>query len=887
MPQLSLTPGLISSLPESEQPAAALKLKAEVGKLTEAERAALRYAWSFWARPEQLPPPGNWQYWSYIAGRGAGKALALDTPIPTPSGWSTMGDLQVGDLVIDENGKPCRVLAKYEPDQKEQYRITFSDGSTIDACADHLWVTWEHKDRKAYLRSAYERDTSQFPESWVSWKPTRHSKAPLTVEQQSAIVAARTAGMSYENIGLAVGVSMMAAWQVCQRGVVASKRSTYDDIGPNTRTTKQIAQTLRHGKRGDLNHCIPCAAPIDLPEARLPIPPYTLGAWLGDGSRAGAVITSADDDVITQIRLDGYVVDKIAGNCGRASMYSIRHPLQVVERNEKGQFAPRDHLLTALKRLGVCEKKSIPAIYLRASINQRIALLRGLMDTDGHASGGPVEFCNTNENLARGVFELAVSLGEKPVFAEGRASLNGKDCGPKYRVTWTPASFNPFAVSRKAALVKMASGAQGLRRRHRMIVSVDHIDPVPVACLTVDSPNSMYLAGRSMIPTHNTRTGAEWVRRKVREGFKRIALVAPTHDDFVKVMVAGESGILSISPPWDMPEFNEGKKLLTWPNGAQAFGYSAERPERLRGPQHDAAWADELAAWHRLRRQATWDMLNFGMRIGTNPQVFVSTTPMPVDVIGDLIRGGIDPAIASHVITRGSTYANKANLAPSFLASIVTRYEGTRLGRQELLGELLDDVPGALWTYDMIDNARCRDKTPEQLLPLMRRVVVSVDPSGASNMTDEGADEIGIIVAGEHQDGSFYVLADRTLRGSPQQWARAAVRAFHEFRADKIVAESNFGGDMVRHTIANEDRNVPVEKVTASRGKAVRAEPIAHLYEQGRVHHVGTLPQLEDQMIRMTSGGYMGDGSPDRLDAAVWALSDLSQGASVTYYGSV
>jgi phage terminase large subunit-like protein len=340
---------------------------------------------------------------------------------------------------------------------------------------------------------------------------------------------------------------------------------------------------------------------------------------------------------------------------------------------------------------------------------------------------------------------------------------------------------------------------------------------------------------------------------------------------------------MNVCPPWDRPEYNEQHKSLTWKNGAQVFGYSAEKPERLRGPQFEAAWCDELAAWHRLRRQSTWDMLNFGLRLGNNPQCFVSTTPMPVDVIADLIK----KSLAKHpgyVMTRGSTYANRGNLAASFLDSIVTRYEGTRLGRQELLGELLDDVPGALWTYDMIASGRVT-KDVQALVPLMKRIIVSVDPSGAASANDENADEIGIVIAGQHQDDSYYVLADRSLRGSPQVWARTAVTAYHEFKADRIVAERNYGGEMVVHTLRGIDPNVPIEVVTASRGKAVRAEPVALLYEQGKVHHVGAHAKLEDQMIKMTAGGYVGDGSPDRLDALVWALSELSQGQTARYHG--
>lgn len=400
-----------------------------------------------------------------------------------------------------------------------------------------------------------------------------------------------------------------------------------------------------------------------------------------------------------------------------------------------------------------------------------------------------------------------------------------------------------------------------------------------------------YIAGRG---AGKTRTGAEFVRQCVADGYKRIALVAPTNDDFHKVMVMGESGVLACCPPWDRPEYNENKKTLTWPNGAQAFGYSAEKPSRLRGPQHDAAWCDEIAAWHGKkerkpgevsRRQETWDMLMFGLRLGVNPRCFVSTTPLPVDVIRDLIMRGLDETQEAYRITRGSTYANRINLAEQFFERIITKYEGTRLGRQELEGELLLDIPGVLWSFEMLSRTRAWMQEPGAKVPDMSRIVVAVDPSGAASASEDNKDEIGVVVTGTDRDGRYWVLEDASLRGSPREWAGAAVNAFYRWRADRIVAEQNYGGEMVRTVIEGVNADVPVRLVTASRGKAVRAEPIALLYDKDRVHHADTFAHLEDQMVKMTPSGYIGDGSPDRLDALVWGLSDLSQGNQFTYHG--
>lgn len=350
-----------------------------------------------------------------------------------------------------------------------------------------------------------------------------------------------------------------------------------------------------------------------------------------------------------------------------------------------------------------------------------------------------------------------------------------------------------------------------------------------------------------------TRAGAEWVRRKVETGAaRRIALVGATAADVRDVMVEGPSGILAVSPD-PKPRYESSKRRVTWPNGAIAMLFSADEPDRLRGPQHDLAWADEMAAW---RRPEAWDMLMLGLRLGQNPQCIVTTTPRPVPHIKALLRS------PTTTVTRGSTYENLDNLAPAFREKIIAQYEGTRLGRQELYAEVLDDTPGALWQRSMLDAALVTS------LPDLVRIVVGVDPAASDN---EGAAETGIIVAGIGKDGHGYVLEDLTVRASPAGWAAQAVSAYHKYQADRIVAEVNQGGDMVTHTIRTVDDRAAVRTVRASKGKEVRAEPIAALYEQGRVHHLGMFGPLEDQLC----GWVPGDKSPDRLDALVWALTDL------------
>ena len=368
-----------------------------------------------------------------------------------------------------------------------------------------------------------------------------------------------------------------------------------------------------------------------------------------------------------------------------------------------------------------------------------------------------------------------------------------------------------------------------------------------------------------------TRAGAEWVRGQV-EGAgpadagraRRVALVGETVDQVREVMIFGESGILACAPPDRRPVWEGGRKRLVWPNGAVAQVVSAHDPEGLRGPQFDAAWADELAKWPKA--QETWDMLQFALRLGERPQAVVTTTPRNVACLKAILKN------PSTVVTHAPTEANKANLAASFLHEMEARYGGTRRGMEELEGLLLEDAEGALWTREMI--ARAQGAGSEGLT----QVVVAVDPPASAG---EGADECGILVVGARlegppQDWRAVVLEDATVQGKgAADWAAVAVEAFRRHGADRMVAEVNMGGDLVGAVIRQQDPFLPLRMVRASKGKAARAEPIAALYEQGRVGHLPGLGRLEAQMAQMTRGGFVGQGSPDRVDALVWALTDL------------
>ena len=365
-----------------------------------------------------------------------------------------------------------------------------------------------------------------------------------------------------------------------------------------------------------------------------------------------------------------------------------------------------------------------------------------------------------------------------------------------------------------------------------------------------------------------TRAGAEWVKGLAlgRAPYAsapvgRIALVAETAAELRDVMVEGVSGVLAAhARREDRPLWEPSRRRLSWPNGAVAQGFSAEDPESLRGPQFHAAWLDELAKWK--KPQEAFDMLQFGLRLGARPRQLVTTTPRPVPLLKKLLD---DPRVA---VTRATMRDNAAHLSPDFIAAVEARYAGTRLGRQEIDGELIEDRAGALWTRAMLEAGRV------ERAPRLKRVVVALDPPASSG---ERADACGLVCAGIGEDGRIYVLDDATLeRARPAEWASAACALYRRREADALVAEVNQGGEMVARVVAEQDAGVPVEMVRATRGKYLRAAPVAQLYEQGRASHAGAFPALEDELCAFGPDGLGGGRSPDRLDALVWAVTALA-----------
>ena len=387
-----------------------------------------------------------------------------------------------------------------------------------------------------------------------------------------------------------------------------------------------------------------------------------------------------------------------------------------------------------------------------------------------------------------------------------------------------------------------------------------HQKPPPAADSGMPWTTWLLIGGRG---AGKTRSGAEWVRALAQGEGGRIALIGETFADVRDVMIEGESGLLAVHAAFERPTWSRTLRKLEWRNGALAQAFSAEEPDSLRGPQFHAAWADEIAKWRHA--EATYDMLQFGLRLGERPRQVITTTPRPIALLRRIIA---DPATA---ITRATTRDNARNLAPAFVDHVLSRYAGTRLGRQEIEGEIVEERTDALWSRARIEQCRVNAAPP------LRRVVVAVDPPVSSG---EKADACGLVAAGRGENGDIYVLADQSAAGlSPAAWAARAIALWRRVAADALVVEVNQGGDMVRAVIRAQDAEVPVIAVHARRGKWLRAEPVAALYEQGRVKHVGAFEMLEDEMCDFGLEGLSGGRSPDRLDALVWAVSALTFGA--------
>lgn len=771
----------------------------------------LQYAADFWLRPEQIIKDGDWFITALVAGRGFGKGVHLSTPVPTPDGWRKMGEIKRGDRVFDENGQPCNVVVAHDPYiPTKKYRLTFADGSTIEADGEHLWATWTGRDRKSYNRrnDFIASDASVgLPERWFEWT------------------------------------------KVNKNGTTDS-----DPVGPSVRNTQQIIDTFRHGSRGDLNHSIPVTRPLQYPKKDLTIDPYVFGAWLGDGSKTAGVIASHIDE------------SQWMANTIESRGYDVR----IGRTAERCDVVRVTGLTAELKKQGSFGTKHIPEEYLTGSEQQRRDLLAGLLDTDGFIDPRTmyIEFCAKRREHADAVMELARSLGQKPKMYVGRATLKGVDHGEKYRVQWRPTE-NLFYMPRKAGIFKPL-GSQASRVMHRMITKFEEVDPTEVRCLTVDSESRLFLIGEAMIPTHNTLATSQWVRKKaLAQPGCRIAIAARTSADLRNTMVTGESGILAVHAPHERPEYKPSTTSLHWPNGSSALLLSSEAPDSARGPQFHYAVGDEFAAWKTdvdSSGATLYSNLVAATRLGDNPQILLATTPKRTKVMRDLMKLSEDPEERINIVS-GSTFDN-TSLSDKYINNLVRSYGNSDLAKQELYGQMLNDAEGLVFTQAMIDAAELqpgeRVHTPLRL--------IAVDPSVSAD--SESADECGIIAIGCTTERDLtrrkaYILDDYSLRASPDVWAQQVADAAKEHNTKFVVVEKNQGGQLLQMAINAQDPTLKVFLVVATKGKVLRSEPVVIAMQQRRVIMCTYMPTLIEQMLFYDPAS---SASPDRLDAMVWGI---------------
>lgn len=861
---------IIAALPEEERLAA----------LDGLDMDALVWDWSVWARPEQIPPADDsWAVWLMLAGRGAGKDLAIETPIMTPIGWVELSDIKVGDVIYAHDGTKTNVIDVYDFSDRDIYRVTFNDGTYLDASSTHEWTILRGKNIHIFSSCVDVRDASERSQ-WPSWRRPAKMRGNKVIEPPADLVE------------LAVKMRESGySWRYIERHF-AETRPDVRQIGRSrTRLRAAVDGTIPSGtpykdrknigaitvETGDLRigDAIPTTAPLEFDNADLLIDPYLFGLWLGDGFTASGAICGAPSDLKFYLQelkrrgaYDDWILADMDTNCGKITSASFGNDLKTLG-------------LRAYKENGktVKPKKAVPREYLTASTEQRLALLQGIMDTDGTVdlrTKRGVGIGLVNQDLADAVYDLATSLGW--IVRRRIRMLKATDSKPErpfYGCSWYPdggqKDLIPFLLPRKKNALLETPRAQASRKTMRRVVSIEKIGTGRTRCVAVDHPDHLFLAGKGLIATHNTRSAAEWVRERAKytdQGKLRFALVARTAADVRDVLVEGESGIMNVCPPSEMPKYEPSKRRLTWESGHTATCFTADEPDSLRGIQAHYSWADELAAWRQTPDAAgmtAWDNLRVATRLGRNPQIVATTTPKRVPVLYSLLDEA--KKTGRVYISRGSTMDNAGNLSATYLDTIMGVYAGTRLAQQELYGEMLDDVEGALWTLEMIESAR------QGQLPMSAPLrVVGVDPSVAENPRDS----CGIVVCSAMADHDLYkrhawVLEDATVHGSPEVWANAVVAMARKWQAP-VVAEINQGGALVRNAIQAVDPSVKVLEVHSKHGKALRAEPIVLAYEQHRVHHVGILADLEAQMCAWIPGE---SKSPDRIDALVHAMTAL------------
>ena len=751
-----------------------------------------------------------------LAGRGFGKLMCVETPILTVDrGFVKLGDLESGDFIFDEKGHPTKILATYDNMPEKSYRIYFSDGTSIDCCSEHLWNTWQHRDRKAYLRSSKTKDTNNLPEDWADWK-------------------------GEDRYGNTTGT------------------------GPSVKTTQEIVDTFYHGKRGDRNHSIPVTAPVELPTVHLPVDPYIVGYWIGDGTRGSGSFTCDPKDqrgLVSELYRCGYSVSK--------------------SKCDKSVYVPS--LVTDLREVSptLLENKDIPDSYLYGSVNQRMEMLRGMMDSDGHIDpvSGHVEFCSKRKDHADAVLFLARSVGYKPKTYIGRATLNGVDYGEKYRVCWNPNSLmNPFKLERKACLVS-DTASQGFRNTHRMLTHFEEIDNKPMRCLSVDSPNNLFLAGESLIPTHNTHAAAATVVRAIeKHGVTSVLYIAPTARTLNKTVAPAIINRYAPDHP-NRPSLKQG--YLKFPNGQEIQLIPAEAGEDApRSANVELLVLEEACFYGGNSGIITQAELTCRL---PPAKTIVATTPKATKEMVDWVERweAGDPTIK---IINGSTAENKHNLSDKFVKTVYEKYAGTRLEDTELKGVLILENDDALFSMSSIKENEVEPKQfPEFTEYSIGVDIALISKQGGANKAKHSRkpDSTGIVVSAKGVDECIYTLEDHSARLSPEKWAHkisALYDQFSQLGKCKIIMEINSAGiemiQMAFREIGRQDVGHKVTPTFSTVSKMARAQPFALMQDQGRLKYnaKGKLDNLYKELTTYTGTGK----SPDIMDAAVFSWMGIN-----------
>lgn len=824
-------------------------------KYTKKELDALKYDWNFWGRPKQLRPikERDWDIFFLNCGRYFGKLLDKSLPINTLTGWKTLGEVLIGDTIYDEQGKECQITNIFEAIPKKSYRFWFDDGSHIDSCSDHFWATLTHQDRKQIFRNG-----GKVEKEWVEVENTYPDKYPnLTKNLISSIKASFTGKINKSSISNQYGIPYSSVNQI-----LSEKDFIFRKFG-TVKTTQEIVDSFYTGKRKDFNHSIPMTQPLEYKEVELPIDPYVLGVWLGDGHSADSTITQHENDSVEL----------------RSLIEERGYPTR--SRKDPQTFSIAN-LQTKLRLNGLLNNKHIPELYLRSSIEQRLELLRGLMDTDATCSkGGHCEFTQSNSILAENFRELITSLGIKftcksRIPKNSTTGLYGK---LSFRFTFTT-NLLVFNLTRKKDRLRTDYGNHS---KQRMIVAFEEIPSVPMRCLAVNSPNRMFLIGKELIPTHNSRAGSEYIHAmaEAHPGC-RIALVAPTAKDVRDVMVLGKSGLLATRPKGHV-HYKKASSSLVWKNGSIANMLSADEPDRIRGYNFHYAWFDEISS---ARYIEAFDMLRMTLREGIRPQLLVTSTPKVNDITLRLLdMCEKDPS--SYILETGSSYEN-VNAPESFIKQL-KEYEGTPLGQQEIFAVVNRTIPGALWRREWFKYHHAFDPISQKRIkePEYIRTVIAVDIAVTAN---KNSDFTTICVASETAEGDYMIREIEGLKTTPTDWSERIAYYYDTYKANTVVVETNQGGDLVEELLINiksyeidsphgktrvkiKGQDIPVKYIKAHQAKRLRAEPVSFMYQKGRVRHLGVFPELESQMVTFTGK----DGKKDDyVDAAVYAILELS-----------